>query len=182
MVSNDRNVLQSAYQIRASLTKEGLKSEKTLFWNSQKINSDQSVQVDYTGPELESGQRIFWQVKVWDNHGKTSEWSNVAFFEMGLLNPSDWKAQWIEPDLKENVMSSNPCPFLRKEFNVQKPVKSARLYATAHGLYLLNLNGNRVNDELFNPGWTSYNKRLQFQVFDITDQLLPGQNVIGLLK
>jgi alpha-L-rhamnosidase len=181
IVSKDRGCMQTAYQVKAALTVEGLKSDKNLLWNLQKVTSGQSVQVEYHGPALASGQRVYWQVRVWDNKGNASEWSDKAFFEMGLLSPADWKASWIEPDLPENVLSSNPCPLLRKEFTVKNNIKEARIYVSGHGLYLLQMNGRNISDQLFTPGWTSYNKRLQYQVYDITGQLTPGANAIGAI-
>ncbi len=87
---------------------------------------------------------------------------------MGLLEPSDWKASWIEPDLPEDVTKSGPVPMLRREFKLSGAVARARAYVTSHGLYELHLNGQRVGDQLFTPGWTSYNKRLQYQTYDVT--------------
>ena len=181
IVSDERKVLQTAYQIRAALSAETLNSEKNLFWNTGKKASDQSVHVSYSGPVLKSGQRIWWQVKVWDNKGRESDWSDIAFWEMGLLAESDWKASWIEPDIQEDVSASTPCPFLRKEFRLKNNIREARIYVTCHGLYQLNMNGEKVSDELFTPGWTSYHKRLQYQVYDVTKQVQAGRNAIGVI-
>ena len=179
--TNDRNVVQTAYQIRAAFSEKDFNSPDQLVWDTRKVKSDQSIQVDYNGPELKSGQRIYWQVKVWDNKGRVSPWSEITYWETGLLNPSDWKATWIEPDLQENETQPYPCPFLRKEFKLKGKVKSARIYATCHGLYQINLNGEKVGDQLFTPGWTSYHKRLQYQVYDVTAQLNRGSNAIGVI-
>ena len=105
--------------------------------------------------------------------------AHTAFFEMGLLKAADWKAAWIEPDIKEDTTVSQPCPMLRKEFSLSKKIKQARIYVSTHGLYLLSLNGKKVSDQLFTPGWTSYNKRLQYQTYNITSQLQQGKNAIG---
>ena len=102
VISNDRNVLQTAYQIKASTSRKGLESGINLLWKTKKIKSDQSTHVEYNGPELKSGQRVYWQVRVWDNKGNVSDWSKIASWEMGLMNPSDWKASWIEPDIRED--------------------------------------------------------------------------------
>jgi alpha-L-rhamnosidase len=181
IVSDERNVLQVAYQVRAASSPENLKSGKALFWNTGKKISDNSVHVNYNGPALQSGQRIWWQVKIWDNKGNESDWSDIAFWEMGLLRESDWKASWIEPDIEENVSVSNPCPYLRKEFKIKSKIREARIYVTCHGLYQLSLNGEKVSDELFTPGWTSYHKRLQYQVYDVTEQVQTGRNAVGII-
>ncbi len=172
-----RNVLQTAYALRVASAPDF--SEKTLLWQSGKIMSGESVLQPYTGPALQSARRYYWQVQVWDNQGRTSAWSQPAFWEMGLLNSADWKAQWIEPDTASKRYA--PAPMLRKEFNLKKKIAGARAYVTAHGFYELHLNGQKVGDQALTPGWTVYGKRLQYQVYDVTGLLKPGQNAVGAL-
>ena len=97
-----------------------------------------------------------------------------------FVSPSDWKASWIEPGLAEDVTKSGPAPMLRREFKLGGAVERARAYVTSHGLYEMYLNGRRVGDAFFTPGWTSYNKRLQYQTYDVTALLKTGQNAIGV--
>ena len=179
--SQNNNVLQSAYQIKAAASVGDLKSENTLLWNTNKVNSDESIQIPYKGKGLVSGQKIYWQVRIWDNSGNISKWSEIASFEMGLLSVSDWKASWIEPDILEDETKPYPSPLLRKEVTLNKEIQSARIYATCHGLYQINLNGKKVGDEFFTPGWTSYHSNLQYQVYDVTAQLKKGENAIGII-
>lgn len=179
--STDRGVVQSAYQFRVALNERDLRAGTNLIWDSARITSDASIHRVYAGPPLKSATRYYWQVKIWDGAGKASDWSEPAWWEMGLLSPSDWKANWIEPDLKEDPKKSEPAPMLRRDFKVASPVESARIYVTSHGLYQLRLNGSQVGDQVFTPGWTSYNKRLQYQVYDVTSQLTPGDNAIGVI-
>ena len=181
ILSRDRNIMQSAYNIKAALTEENLESENDLIWNTGKVSSDQSIHVKYNGPVLQSGRRVYWKVKIWDNKGQESEWSEAAFWEMGLLNESDWKASWIESGEQEEDTISNPCPFLRKEFNLKGNIKEARVYVSGRGLYQLYLNGKKVGDQLFTPGWTSYHKRFQYQVYDVTGYLNNDRNAIGVI-
>ena len=143
--------------------------------------SDESTQRAYGGPPLQSGQRYDWQVRVWDAAGRPSAWSAPASWEMGLLAPADWKASWIEPDLPEDASKPGPAPMLRREFKLSGPVERARAYVTSHGLYELHLNGQRVGEDLFTPGWTSYNKRLQYQTYDVTPLLKTGANAVGAM-
>ena len=96
--SDKRNILQTAYEIKVVV----LPGTKKLLWNSGKVLSGQSVQVSYTGPALKSGQKYSWQVRIWTNDGTTSSWSQPAFWQMGLLSPSDWKAKWIQPGYIED--------------------------------------------------------------------------------
>lgn len=179
--SSQRAVAQSAYQIRVATSERGLQSQRDLVWDSGKIASDDSIHRVYEGSPLRSGQRYYWQVRVWDNVGKITDWSTPAFWEMGLIEAGDWKADWIEPDLQEDIKKSCPAPMLRREFKTQGAIEKARAYVTSHGLYEMRINGQRVGDELFTPGWTSYKKRLQYQTYDVTDLLKPGDNAIAVL-
>jgi len=179
--ASQRGTLQSAYHIRAAAHVEGLQSGRNLLWDSGKVQSEQSVHIVYSGPTLASRQRVWWQVRVWDNHGGVSEWSKPAWWEMGLLKTGDWQADWIEPDIKENPKASNPCPMLRKEFRLKGAIKMARAYVTCRGLYRMELNSQVVGDELFAPGWTAYLHRLQYQTYDVTELLKNGANCIGVL-
>jgi alpha-L-rhamnosidase len=179
--SQDRNIMQSSFRIKAALSEENLESEKNLIWNTGKVSSDQSIHLEYNGPVLQSGRCVYWKVKVWDNKGRESEWSETAFWEMGLLDASDWEASWIEPDIPEVDTASNPCPFLRKEFRTGDNIKEARVYISSRGLYQLYLNGEKVGDQLFTPGWTSYKKRMQYQVYDVTGYLNNDRNAIGVI-
>ena len=179
--SDARGVRQSAYEIRVASSEAALRAGRDLVWTSGRVSSSASVNRVYEGPKLRSGQRCYWQVRVWDASGQASAWSAPAYWEMGLLEPSDWKASWIEPDLQEDVAKTGPVPMLRREFELQGKIARARAYVTSHGLYELHLNGQRVGDELFTPGWTSYKKRLQYQVYDVTSLLQQGDNAVGAL-
>jgi alpha-L-rhamnosidase len=174
--SGDMNVMQTAYEIRVT---DG-NANGSLVWTSGKVKSDQSVNVIYEGPELRSMQRVYWRVRVWDQEGKSSSWSEAAFWETGLLDPSEWTASWITDAADNPEGDERPSPYMRKEFPVSKKIKSARVYVSSLGLYELYLNGQKVSSDLFTPGWTSYNKRLQYQTYDVTT-LLQSQNTLGAI-
>jgi alpha-L-rhamnosidase len=178
--ADGRGVMQSAYEIRVARSERGLQSKGDRVWESGRVASDESIQRAYGGPALESGRRYYWQVRVWDGTGKPSAWSAPACWEMGLLSPSDWKASWVEPGLPEDVAKSGPVPMLRREFTLRGKVAQARAYVTSHGLYEVLLNGRRVGDQVLTPGWTSYNKRLQYQTYDVAPLLKPGPNAVGV--
>jgi alpha-L-rhamnosidase len=178
--SPQRNTLQTAFEIRVAENLKSLESGNQLAWNSGKVDSSQSIHVVYKGAALKSRQRLYWQVRAWDNHGNTSQWSKSGYWEMGLLSADDWQAKWIQPDLKEDPNTSNPARVLRKEFSVGKAVAQARLYVTVLGLYEAEMNGKKVGDQVLTPGWTAYDSRLQYQTYDVTQLMQQGGNAIGI--
>ncbi len=342
--SKQRNQTQSAYQILVASAPEELKADRGDLWDSGKVVSDQSIHVAYNGKPLHSGQAAWWKVKTWDKQGRESAFSSPAHWEMGMLSPGDWKAQWIgmpasaaannaniwqnakwiwypegnprqsapagnrlflrsfpiranatvakaeligivdnsfeafvngkrvgsqsgwqspaRIDIKDRLKPGDntvalvanntdgpaglaavvsityadgnvtrvatgkdwqaskdeakpsssasataallpameianigdapwgmpggtaidrPAPYLRKTFTVGKPLRSARVYATAQGLYKLSFNGKPVSQDIFRPGWTDYNKRIQYQTYDVTHLLQSGNNAVGVV-
>lgn len=174
--SDGRGVRQAAYQIEISADVEG----KDMLWDSGKVESDASIQIELNNVKCESGQRYYYRVRAWNEEEKCTDWSETAYWEMGLLSPEEWEGQWIRAAAVAADYAEQ-CPMLRRSFRVEGKVKSARIYATALGLYELKLNGRKVGDSYFNPGWTSYNERLQYQTYDVTEMLKSGDNVIGAL-
>lgn len=176
---NQRDVRQTAYELRVAPTPAALATGRGVGWASGKVASDSSVHVTYAGPALAAGRRYYWQVRAWDQRGRPSAWSAPAHWQVGLLTPANWRAAWISPGYAEDSLR-RPSPQLRKEFRVSKPLRSATAYVTAHGLYEAQLNGRRVGDAYLTPGWTSYDKRLAYQTYDVTDLLRPGANAVGV--
>ncbi len=179
LASEKRNTSQTAYEIWVSETPESLAGGKNLVWKSGKVMSDASVHVPYAGSDLASNKKYYWKVKVWDNTGKASQWSTVASWHTAFFNINDWKAKWIAPGYVEDSIM-RPSPIFRKNFSSPKKIASAMAYITAHGMYEAMINGKRVGDAYFTPGWTAYQKRLQYQVFDVTNLLNQGENAIGV--
>src|SRR5262245_4911571 len=175
-----RGLAQAEYQVRVARTAADLAAGRNLVWDSGRVRSTASVLVPYGGEPLRSRQRYSWHVRVWDTAGAESPWSEPGWWEMGL-EPSDWTAKWIEPDLHEEVSAPTPVPFVRRSFRVKGTVRSARVYVTSHGLYELHVNGKRATEDVLTPGWTSYATRLQYQTYDVTTLLATGDNVIGAL-
>lgn len=172
IVSTSANVGQSAYRIR-------VETDRELSWDSGRVESEQSIHVAYDGTELRSRERYTARVMVWDQNGAETNWSEPVVWEMGLLSESDWSARWIEPEGDFDSATMQPAPYLRRDFECAGDVTAARVYATAHGVYELYVNGVKVGDQLFAPGWTSYHHRLQCQAYDVTDLLRSGENTIG---
>ncbi len=173
--STGNSIMQTAYSLRVSADPK-FSASKTI-WQSDKVASDESVLVSYKGPELKASQRYYWQVRVWDNKGRASKWSEAAYWETGLLKPENWKAKWIE--MEGDTIRYSPSPHFRKEFSIEKNIAKAEVYVTSHGFYELHLNGKKVGDQVLTPGWTSYGKRLQYQVYDVTGQVTKGKNAVG---
>jgi alpha-L-rhamnosidase len=176
LTSGKRNVMQTAYEIRVSTDAAAANPDREV-WNSGKVSSSQSVHVPYAGPSIRQGVKYNWQVRVWDNTGKASDWSPVAHWQAGLLSPSDWKASWIEVGYPEDTVS-RPAALFKKQFAAGKKIKSAVAYITSHGIYEAFINGKRVGDFYLTPGWTSYHKRLQYQMYDVTGMMSQGRNAI----
>ncbi|MCF8359341.1 MAG: glycoside hydrolase family 78 protein [Prolixibacteraceae bacterium] len=174
------NYVQTAYEIWTASSEKELKTKQNLIWSSGKISSSQSVNVVYEGPELISKQRVYWKVRIWGPDGKVSNWSEPAFWETGLLETTDWKATWITSPVDDSKFEKRPSPYFRAEFNVEKSVESARVYVSALGLYELYLNGKKIGNDFFTPGWTSYKNRIQYQTFDVTS-FLKKENALGAI-
>ncbi|MBR0211511.1 MAG: family 78 glycoside hydrolase catalytic domain [Oscillospiraceae bacterium] len=157
----DGGVQQTAYQI------------VTENWDSGKVESA-SMHADYP-KELKSRERVNWRVRLWDENDQPGEWSE-AFFEMGLLEKTDWTAKWITGNYAPSKKERYPVDCFRKVFTVRKNVRRARLYITACGLYEAELNGEKVGNFCLAPGHTDYRKRVQYQTYDVADMLKPGEN------
>lgn len=171
-----RGARQTAYRIRVATRRNGPAD----LWDSGKVISDATTHVAYGGTPLASRQRAWWQVEVWDERSRRSV-SAPAFWEAGLLHGSDWHGEWIGSTLAGGPEASMPSPFVRTIFNVADELAGARLYVTALGCFEFELNGRRVGQDEFTPGWTDYNKRVQYLAYDVTDLLTPGANAAGAI-
>ncbi len=188
VVATERGQKQTAYRVLVASSEQLLREEMGDLWDTGKVASDQTIHMEYQGKDLPSKMLCYWKVQVWDKDNEPSEWSPVAFWSIGLLNPSDWNAKWIGAPRKSlgnlrkvrpKKKKYDPSPLLRKSFKVQGKVKRAILYASALGEYILTINGSRVGDRWLSPEWTDYKKRVQYQTYDVTDLLRPDENVIG---
>ncbi|MFN8354182.1 MAG: family 78 glycoside hydrolase catalytic domain [Spirosomataceae bacterium] len=171
-----RNAKQTAYQIVVASTEENLKKDNGDVWNSGKVTSDQSLFVEYKGKALESRKRYFWKVKIWDEKAKPTAWSETAWWEMGLLNKSDWTAHWI--GMKGTEGKPPKSVELQKEFNLDRRVTHARVYVSGLGAYHLIMNGKKVGSDILTPGWTNYLKTIHYQTYDVTELMNQGINFI----
>ena len=178
MKDTRRGAAQTAYQVLVASSPELLADDTGDLWDSGRQESDRSVHVKYEGKPLESGQTCFWKVRLWDQAGKETGWSDPAMWEMGLLNPGDWKASWIARSAENPARSV----YLRQTITLpDKEVDKARIFVTGLGNYVFYINGNRVGNDLLTPGWTHYPKRLEYQVYDVAELLEEGENALGAL-
>jgi alpha-L-rhamnosidase len=262
---------QSAYRIVAA-SHPGLLPDEADLWDSGKVASAESAWVRYAGKPLGSRLAIHWQVMVWDQNGNAASWSKPARFELGLLEKSDWQAQWIRLDPSSPKSNPNPSivierahygeqgkpehladvramlkqllaqgtslitasndlagrdpvfgvpkslslvvvrngkreetvipedvkydlatgmivtdeasftpQHLRREFEIAKPLRSARLHVTARGVFEIRLNGSKVGNDFMAPGWTPYTRKIETLTYDVIRQLHEGKNAIGAI-
>ncbi len=187
--SDERDQIQTAYQIIVSSSEDLIEEEKGDLWDTGKVSSDQTCHIKYNGKALEPQMYCYWKVKVWDKGDQPSKWSIIYFWSMGLLKPADWSAKWIGEPFKKrpNLIrrrikkKSSPCPLLRKEFQIEKKIRQANVYVTALGEYELRINGKKVGDRFFTPEWTDYYQRIQYQTYDVSTLIIEGINVIGAI-
>ena len=183
---------QTAYRITArrkafgnvSAEKKTAEMADDIVWDTGKVSSASMTHIQYEGKTLHSRDLVIWSVQLWDEEDRQGEVSE-ARFEMGLLDPADWKAKWITGDYKPKKKERYPVDYFQKDFRLtqnRENVVSARLYATAHGVYDAKINGRYIEDFVLAPGVTDYRKRLQYQVYDITEDIKQGGKAVSIGK
>lgn len=141
-------------------------------WDSGRVESA-SMHAEYP-KEWNDRERVNWRIRLWDENGQHGQWAE-AFFERGI---SAWNAKWITGHYNPRRKKRYPVDCFRKTFEVSRPVKSARLYITACGLYEARIDGAQVGDFAMAPGYTDYRRRVQYQTYDVTAMLHEGTNEI----
>lgn len=183
--STARGQKQTAYRVLVASSKAALEKDHGDLWDSGQVKSDQTAHVRYAGKALGSRQECWWKVKAWDGEGKECAWSAPARFSIGLMKDADWTAQWISAKDAAPLHKDREQLFLpparqyRKDFAATQPVKRATAYVSALGICDLYLNGKRVSDEYFAPGWADYLLRAYYRTYDVTAQVQPGNNAVG---
>ncbi len=194
-----RSQKQTGYRILVAGSEENLRTDQGDLWDSARVAGDETTDIVYAGRPLRSHQACFWKVRVWDKDGVPSAWSKPTHWSMGTLEAADWaSAAWIGFDksrqidlpkapledgskLKAAGLILPPPAYLRTTFRVDRPVRRAILYTTALGIFDAHLNGARVSEDYFNPGWTDYSKRVYYRAHDVTHQVRTGENVLAAI-
>ena len=166
-------ITQSAYQILCE------DDNGNVLWDSGKISGN-TMRVIYGGEKLKSRMRVNWKVMIWDENDKPGDWSEEAFFEMGLLSANCWRAKWITGNYKVDKKKRYPVDYFKKELEISKTVKKARLYITACGIYEARLDGVKIGKFCLAPGHTDYRKRVQYQTYDVTNLLDQGWHEMSI--
>src|SRR5690606_12238003 len=179
------NQSQLAYQVLVASSEMLLKKNQADLWDSKKVSSNQTNQIEYAGKLLKPGQRVYWKVRSWDEKDKVGKWSDVQYWELAKPNPDHWKAKWIGVDLNHLAPTAEyhlpPSPYLRKEVILNKKIKSAHLYISSLGLHNFYINGEKIGRDYFASGWTDYHKRVYYNVYDVSNQLKNGENAFGAI-
>ena len=199
--SDYQNQAQRCYQVLVASTPAMLRAGKGDLWDSGRVKSSESTHVKYAGRPLKSRLQCYWKVRVWDEGGHASEWSEPGYWEMSLLGQQDWRALWIgsgpahEPrppsgffkstneltSVSEPVRIDGRSTLLRKQIVIRKELQKARVYATGLGYYELTCNGERVGDHVLNPAKCNYREWVAYDTYDITTQLRQGANALGMI-
>ncbi len=174
LVSRERNVNQQACRIIVAETLSDINNEDGAIWDSDKLISGDAVNIEYEGKPLQTNKRYYWRVCIQTDGGEQI-WSPAASFHTGILDNSEWSAQWITSD--EEVIHDSP--LLRKEFNIDKKIKHAFAFISARGFYEFYLNGEKVGDHVLDPAITDYRKTILYSTFDVTKLLRRGNNCAG---
>jgi hypothetical protein len=167
---------QTAYQLLVASSADKLAADQGDLWDSGKVDSPRTLQIEYAGKALQSTQQAHWKLRVWDRNGKESAWSDRASWSMGLLSPGDWKAKWIAADPSFQSM-----PVFRKQFATEKKLSRAVVYVCGLGQFELHLNGAKAGEDVLQPGWTTYSKTRLYCAYDVTMQCKSGENQIDVM-
>src|ERR1019366_6594940 len=161
----ERAQSQSAYHILVASSPAALGENHGDLWDSGKVLSAASSQIAYGGKPLTSHLRCYWKVRVWDGRGTPSEWSATATWSMGILNAAEWKSEWLS--WSRTALDS-------------RPVRRATVYICGLGFFELHINGQKVGNDVREPGWTNYRRTTMYKTSDVESLLRPGANALGV--
>lgn len=184
--SSARGTNQTSYEILVSDNLRKLENGDGNSWKSGKMMSGATFGIPYNGNPLKSFTRYYWKVRIADESGKVTAWSEPSWFETSMMKATDWTAKWISdqralPTKDEDFYKETPNPLLRKNLILKNEVKSARLYIAGLGYFIAYINGQRVGNNMLDMPWTQYGKQVIYNTFDVTSLLSKGENAIGVM-
>ncbi|MDD8026079.1 MAG: family 78 glycoside hydrolase catalytic domain [Acidobacteriota bacterium] len=174
-----RGLRQTAYRIQAATTRALLNAGRPDLWDGGRIASDEQAGVAYAGRPLRSFERAYWRIRAWDQDGRESPWSEAAVWTTGVLRSEDWRAFWIGAPSEDSEPAATR--LLRRKIQVRADLQRAEIYICGLGFYEAVLNGRRIGEDLFSPGWTKYDKTCLYDAYDVTALLDPGPNAVSIL-
>jgi alpha-L-rhamnosidase len=172
--SDQRNIMQEAYQVLVASSMELLNVEDADIWSSGLVESNNSIPFIYNGQALQSATRYYWKVRVKDQNGVFSPYSEASFFETGILDQQDWKAAWIYGP----ALEPDACPWFRKSFNLESLPSRAIAFVGSVGYHELYINGKKVSDAILTPSVSDLRKRSLYNTYDIAPYLKMGKNAM----
>lgn len=175
--SNKNGTEQKIFQILVASDLSMLEKDKADLWNSGKVESSASILVPYQGKTLNSGLAAYWKVRIWDEAGNVSSWSNIAEFSIGLLKKSDWQSSYIGFPTEAGYRE---CPQLRKSFNLDETGARMLLYVNSLGYHEVYINGKKVGEGVLSPAVSQFNKRSWVITYDVSSLVKKGQNDLVL--
>ena len=168
---------QTAFQVLVASSPGLLKDGEADIWDSGKLDNSAN-KIKYQGAALQSCTQYFWSVRIWDQDGKATAYSEPAMFETAYLDASEWKGKWITNTIDT---ASQPSPYFRKNIETKAGLKRATAYVAGVGYHELYVNDQKVGNSFLEPGYTRFDRRLLYLTYDITSLLAKGGNGIGVL-
>jgi alpha-L-rhamnosidase len=172
-VDTTRGEEQTACQIIVSSNLTSLAAATGDWWDSGKVDSEQSASVEYNGKALPAAARFWWKVRIWNQTGRSGPYSAPAYFDTGL-NQNEWTASYIW----DGTTNSNNFAYFRKTFVVTNKLAMAKVYVTAHNDYLLICNGQLLGR---GPARSDPYNYGQYNAYDVTKLLTTGTNVFAAM-
>ncbi len=191
-----RDMRQTAYRILVSSDKAALQKEIGDLWDSGKTPSSKQFNIEYGGKKIKSARRVYWKVRVWDDRERPSAWSDIVYWETGLLTEKAWDdSRWIAyerlekekqivpgiPHTKDKGLPRDVIPQFRKGFKIERKIKYATLFIAGLGQYEAYLNGVKIGRSFLDPGWTNYRKSVLYSAYDVGGLLKKGDNALGVI-
>lgn len=182
--SDQQDVRQTAYRLCVATTPQALEQEcREQLWDSERVESDETLQVPYHGRRLPTQKDIYWQVTAWLSTGECVK-GPMQKFTTGL-GDREWKAEWIGVDDPLQVLTEEggckdlPARYLRREFSVAGKVKRAMLYLSGMGASTTYINGQPASSDVLGTTLSGYDHTVYYNTYDVTSLLRTGRNAIG---